>query len=78
MLPLDFAEYAEENVSELCGSGNISELIRLALKSSFGDKEISDDELRFAISVAKLLSRKIYAGKSRYEQLIYKYILNLL
>lgn len=78
MLPLDFAEYAEENVSDLCGEGKMTELIRLTLKSSFSNEEITNEELQSAISVAKSLAQNIYEGKSNYERLVFKYILNLL
>ena len=77
MLPLDFAEYADEKSEQFTHDGMISEIIRLALKAGFSNEEVTSEELRYAIKIAYELSDNIYNSKSRYGQLVFKYILNL-
>lgn len=78
MMPLEFAEYAEENAQDLCNSGEITDLIKLVLKSSFSAEAITQDELNDAIKTSSSIAENIYNSKNKYQQLIFKYILNLI
>lgn len=78
MLPLDFAEYAEENAGEIFESGEISEVVRLTLKSSFSNIEATKDELKYAVAVANKIAKNIYSQKTKYEKFVFKYLLNLI
>ncbi len=78
MMPLEFAEYAEENAEGLCESGKITEFIKLTLKSNFSNEEISKDEVEFAISLSKKIATNIYYSKNKYQKLLFRYIFNLI
>lgn len=78
MLPLEFAEYAEENTKDICESGKITLLIRYALESSFSNNEPDDSQIEDAISITNQISDQIFALQTRYRKLIFKYILNLI
>ena len=77
MMPLEFAEYAEEQADGLVEKGALDDLIRLALKSGFSKEEITDEELARSIKTANALANSIYSTKSRKECFIFRYILNL-
>lgn len=79
MLPLEFAEYAEEKAAEkkLCSEGLITELIHLTLKASFSNEEITRDELKQSIKTAYSIADSVYRSKNKYDRTIFKYILNL-
>lgn len=78
LMPLEFAEYAEENAQDLCNSGEITDLIKLVLKSSFSTETITQDELNDAIKTSSGIAENIYNSKNKYQQLIFKYILNMI
>lgn len=78
MLPLDFAEYVEQNNKAVCHEGEMTELVKLALKSSFSNKEAEHEEVINAIKISSHIAKKIYSKKSKYEKLIFKYILNFI
>ena len=77
MMPLEFAEYAEEQADGLVEKGALDDLIRLALKSGFSKEEITDEELARSVKTANALAESIYSTKSRKECFIFRYILNL-
>ncbi len=78
MLPFDFAEYAEENIEGFAEKGQITELIRIALKSSYSDEIITVEELRTAVATADNIAKNIYNSKSRTGKIYFKFILNLI
>ncbi|MBR6925426.1 MAG: hypothetical protein IKH50_12955, partial [Oscillospiraceae bacterium] len=77
MMPLEFAEYAEEQAGDLVGKGELDELIRTALKAGFSKDEITDEELARSLKTVNTLAENIYSAKSRKECFIFRYILNL-
>ena len=77
MLPLEFAEYAEEKAKGLCEQGEITELINTALKAGFSNEEITKEELKQAVRTAYTISDNITKRKNKRDRIIFKYILNL-
>ena len=77
MMPLEFAEYAEEQAADLIEKGSLDDLIRLALKSGFSKDEITDEELARSVKTANALAESIYSTKSKKECFIFRFILNL-
>lgn len=78
MMPLEFARYAEENAEGLCDSEEITNLIKLTLKSSFSNESISVEELKSIIETSSKIAENIYNSKNKYQQFIFKYIFNLI
>ena len=76
-MPLEFAEYAEEQAADLIEKGSLDDLIRLALKSGFSKDEITDEELARSVKTANALAESIYSTKSKKECFIFRFILNL-
>ena len=77
-MPLEFAQYAEENAEGLCDSEEITNLIKLTLKSSFSNESISVKELKSIIETSSKIAENIYNSKNKYQQFIFKYIFNLI
>ncbi|WP_044974387.1 transglutaminase-like domain-containing protein [Ruminococcus sp. HUN007] len=77
MMPLEFADYAEEQAEGLVEKGALKDMIDLALKSGFSKDEITDEELARSVKTAKTLAESICSTKSRKEGFVFRYILNL-
>ncbi len=78
MLPLEFAEYAEENAEDIIENGNITQLIRYSLECAFGDHEPEDAQRDDAIRISEHIASQIYASQNRYKKFVFKYFLNLI
>lgn len=79
MLPLEFAEYAEEKAKEkqLCEEGKIEELMHITLKASFSNEEVTSEELKQAVKTSYNIADAIYRSKNRRDRIIFKYFMNL-
>jgi len=78
MLPLEFAEYAEENAQSIAEPGEITDLINIVLKSGYSPDEPSDDDVKYAIHTAKKLAKKIYDSKEKSEKIRFRLIHHLI
>ncbi len=78
MLPLEFAEYAEENAQNIAEPGEISNIINIVLRSGYSPDEPSDDEVKYALHTAKKLARKIYDSKEKTEKIKFRLIQHLI
>ena len=77
MLPLEFAEHAEEKAAEYLEKGRFTSFIQTALKAGYSSEQISPEEIRECENTVNTLAKNIYKSKNRRDRFIFRYILNM-